>query len=226
MNLIIQELFNNQDKIYKLFSQKLIPDTKLEIIGVRVPILKNIAKKYKNTNTENEFLQEKHFYYEEWFLHGLLIGNETNFEKTMRYVEDFLPQIDNWAICDSFVSSLKIFKKNKTAVYKKVKEWILSDNTYTKRFAIVVLLDYFIDSEFIRETLTILQTIISDNYYVNMALAWFYSVALIKEYKTTLPIIESKKLPKFVHNKSIQKAVESFRIKEDIKAYLKSLKIK
>jgi len=225
MNKLTESLFNNKDDEYKKFSKKLIPDTKLDMIGVRVPLIKSTAKLCTIEDAE-KFLSLPHEYYEEWFLHGLIIGKINDINKVLSLTENFLPNIDNWAICDSFATSLKIFKKHPELVLSYVKKWIKCEHVYTKRFAIVILLSYFLDSQFNSKILTITQTIISDNYYVNMALAWFYSVALVKQYDKVIPIIESKTLPQFVHNKAIQKAIESFRIPTNKKEYLKKLKLK
>ena len=226
MHQITKRLIENIDLTYKDFSKKLIPDTKLKILGVRVPIIKKLAKEYKNTPTAQAFLSEDHIYYEEWFLHGLLISQIKDFNKAISLTEEFLPHIDNWGICDSFSASLKIFLKYPHEVYERILTWLKSDRPYVKRFAIVVLLDYFLDSNFDSKILTITSAIISDNYYVNMAIAWLFSVALVKHYNETITFIEQRTLPRFVHNKAIQKAIESFRISQDKKTYLRTLKIK
>lgn len=226
MNDLTRLLIDNQDIKYKEFSKKLIPDTSYPIIGVRVPTIKNIVKSIKNNKEEViSFLADKHTYYEEYFLHGLLIASEKeNLSWVLDNIERFLPFIDNWAICDSTVSGLKIFKKNLPAVFNKVKVWIKSDNLYTVRFAIVTLLGYFLGENFCEEVLSIAISACCEHYYINMAIAWFISVALVKNYAQTVKLIESKTLPKFIQNKSIQKAVESFRISTDVKEYLKTFK--
>lgn len=223
---ITQFLIKNAEPRYKEFSKKLVPDTKYEIIGVRVPLLKKLAKNLKNTQVANDFLNTSHIYYEEWFLHGLLISQESDFEKALALLDKFIPHIDNWAICDSFVSSLKIIKHYPSIFYDKILRLISSELPYVKRVAIVIFLNYFLDDNFNSKTLTILSGIISDNYYVNMALAWYFSVALVKQYNDTIPYFTNYKLPIFVHNQALQKAIESYRVPNEKKTYLKSLKIK
>ena len=138
--------------------------------------------------------------------------------------EKFLPYIDNWAVCD--ISQSKLLERYPDVVFGKVSEWAKSEKTYTVRFAIDVLLQFFLDENFTPEVFALAKSIVSDEYYVNMALAWFWSFALIKRYEETLPIIESERLPEFVHNKAIQKARESYRISDERKQYLNTLKIK
>ena len=227
MNILTDLLFNNQDVKYREFSKKLIPDTKYPIIGVRAPIIKNIAK--SNVFRDEifyEFINDKHLYYEEYLLHGMALGyKKLDFDETLSHLVSFLPYIDNWAICDSTVSGLKIFKKNLPKIFEKVKLWIKSDNPYTVRFAIVTLLNYFLGENFSEEVLNLAFSACCEHYYINMAIAWLISVALVKNYPNTVKLIESKTLPKFVQNKSIQKAVESFRISTDVKEYLKTFKV-
>lgn len=226
MSAITKELLNAVDDAYKTFSKKLIPDTNLEILGVRVPKIKAIAKKFTNTNDAKEFLSCDHKYYEEWFLHGLLLSSlKCDIDVIFNCLDKFLPHVDNWAICDSVAAALKIFNKHSDKVLNKIKEWILSPNPYTVRFAIVILLDYFLGDKFDEKIFDIVINAACEHYYINMAIAWFISVALIKQYDSAVKILIDKRLPKFVHNKSIQKASESFRIDAATKSYLKSLKI-
>lgn len=228
MGILTNELFSSQDLNYKIFSKKLIPDTKYPIIGVRAPIIKNIAKKIsKNTDLCFDFLSETHIYYEEWLLHGFLLGYiDCEFDLRLQLVDKFLPNIDNWAICDSTVMNLKIFKKYKDITLKKAREWINSDMPYIVRFAIVVFLSYFLtENNFNCEILELVSSITSQNYYVKMAIAWFFSVSLVKQYDNSISYIKNKKLEKFIHNKTIQKAVDSYRISTAQKNFLRKLKI-
>ncbi len=224
---ITELLILNSEENYKLFSQKLIPDTSYEILGVRVPKIKEIAKSVaKNPTTALSFLKEKHNYYEEYFLHGIVLGNlKTDFNSIITLLDDFLKHIDNWAICDSTVSAMKIFKNHKKEVFEHIKRWIKSDKPYTVRFAVVTLLQYFIDEEYIDKAIPLVYNAISNHYYANMAIAWFFSVALVKQYHKTISVLEKKSLPKFIQNKSIQKAIESFRIDQNTKSYLRTLKL-
>lgn len=226
MNFLTQKLFEIKDEKYRIFSKKLIPDTKKEIIGVRSPLIKNIISKYKsNQELCENFLSEKHIYHEEFLLHGLIISTKKDIDQVFNLLNEFVFQIDNWAVCDCTVSALKIINKHPKLAIEQVKRYLKSDRPYVVRFGIVVLLTYFLDKNFSDEILSLIKSIKSENYYVNMAIAWFYSVALVKKYQHTIGIIESKTLDKFVHNKSIQKTIESFRISNDKKIYLKTLKI-
>ena len=224
---LLQLLLDNVDKEYAAFSKKLIPDTKHEILGVRIPIIRKIAKDAAN-NFEQilDFLNATHTYHEEFMLHGLILGHlNINISELLTFIDVFIPHIDNWAVCDSFVSSLKVIKKDKKLFFEKIKFYLKSKNVYQIRFAIVALLWYYIDEEYIDEILDLAKDACCENYYVNMAIAWLYSVALTKNYDKAVKYLQNKCLPKFVHNKSIQKAIESFRIDKTKKQYLKTLKI-
>lgn len=220
-------LIENSEEKYKTFSKKIVPDTKYKILGVRVPKIRAIAKDLiKNQIDFSCFLSVKHVYYEEYFLHALLIANASDkIDCILSLVDEFLSYIDNWAICDSLVASLKIFDKYPQVVLSKVNKWLNSNKTYSIRFAIVILLTYFLDKNYFGDIFTLLNKVERDNYYVNMALAWFYSVAIVKRYDDAVKILQEKKLSKFVHNKTIQKCVDSFRIDNEVKKYLKSLRI-
>lgn len=224
---LLQLLLNNTDKGYAVFSKKLIPDTKHEILGVRTPTIRKIAKEAANNfSTVKDFLSAKHTYHEEYMLHGLILGSlKINISELLPLIDDFIPHIDNWAVCDSCVSALKIIRKHKELFFDKIKLYLKSRNTYQIRFAIVALLWYYIDNEYCEQALLLVKDACCENYYVNMAVAWFYSVALVKKYDKAIIYLENKTLPKFVHNKSIQKAIESFRIEQKKKQYLRLLKI-
>ncbi|MGE4483485.1 MAG: DNA alkylation repair protein [Oscillospiraceae bacterium] len=226
MEKILKRLFDLQDPGYRDFSAKLIPNIDKEtIIGVRSPALRNYAKELSKDPDRFDFLRElPHRYFEENNLHASLIGAVSrDIETVMAYLEEFLPYIDNWATCDT--SAPKIFKKYPVEVYEKCRLWIKSGHTYTVRFAVVTLLEFFLDDNFQPEMLALVADVKSGEYYINMAVAWYFSFALIKQYETALPLIESRTLSKWVQNKSIQKAIESYRISDERKAYLKTLKI-
>lgn len=227
-NPLTKELFENADENCRLFSLKLIPDTKYRIIGVRVPIIKNIAKKYSaNKELIENFLAEEHIYYEEWFLHGTFIDSIKNSVKEVfSRLDFFLPHLDSWSVCDSTSAGLKIVKKHKKLFYEKISEYLKSNNPYTVRFAVTLLMNYYLDDDYCESAFQTVNTINIEHYYVNMAIAWFYSTALIKQYDKAVKYLENGTLSDFVHNKSIQKAVESFRISNDIKDYLRKLKRK
>lgn len=215
-----------RDEKFRDFTSKLIPNIDKElIIGVRVPDIRRLAKSLSEEERKKFISGLPHKYHEENMLHGVmlqLIKNDIG--EVITETEKFLPYIDNWAVCD--ISQSKLLERYPDVVFGKVSEWAKSEKTYTVRFAIDVLLQFFLDENFTPEVFALAKSIASDEYYVNMALAWFWSFALIKRYEETLPIIESERLPKFVHNKAIQKARESYRISDERKQYLNTLKIK
>ncbi len=215
-----------RDEKFRDFTSKLIPDVDKElVIGVRVPEIRRLAKAL-SADERKKFLSElPHKYHEENLLHGAilqLIKNDIG--EAISETEKFLPYIDNWAVCD--MSQSKLLGKYPDMVFGKACEWAKSEKTYTVRFAIDVLLQFFLDENFKSEVFSLAESIVSEEYYINMALAWFWSFALIKRYDEVIPIIESKRLPAFVHNKAVQKARESYRISDERKEYLKTLKIK
>lgn len=215
-----------RDEKFRDFTSKLIPNIDKElIIGVRVPDIRRLAKSLSEEERKKFISGLPHKYHEENLLHGVmlqLIKNDIG--EVITETEKFLPYIDNWAVCD--ISQSKLLERYPDVVFGKVSEWAKSEKTYTVRFAIDVLLQFFLDENFTPEVFALAKSIASDEYYVNMALAWFWSFALIKRYEETLPIIESERLPEFVHNKAIQKARESYRISDERKQYLNTLKIK
>ena len=228
MDKIEKLLFDNADEKYRNFHSSLIPTVdKQTIIGVRVPTVRKIAK-YLQRNCPQDvvaFLSElPHKYYDENVLHAVLISDISDYDKALAYTEKFLPFIDNWAVCDIF--NPRAFKNHENVLWQKIEMWLYSNRTYTVRFAIVSAMRRFLDNDFSIDKLYEVASVKSDEYYVNMALAWFWSFALIKRYEETLPIIESERLPEFVHNKAIQKARESYRISDERKQYLNTLKIK
>ncbi len=227
MKIIEEKLFALQDVQYRDFHSRLMPDHDKElVIGVRTPVLRKLAKELAKDPLCEEFLKElPHKYYEENNLHAYLIETVAkNFDDALRLTEEFLPYINNWATCDTF--SPKAFKKDLDALYEKTLEWMNSSHVYTVRYGIVTQLQYFLDDAFRVEMLDRMAEIHTEEYYINMAIAWYYSFALIKQYQSTIPFFEEKRLDKWVHNKSLQKAIESYRIDKETKDYLRSLKIK
>lgn len=227
MSKILEEIILNKDSGYKDFQAKLVP-TVDNILGLRGPKAKEIAKRYANTSTGNEFLITlPHTYYDENLVHGYMLGFlKLDNEALQNHVESFLPYVDNWAVCDSTVCGLKRYFKNTDTVSNFIFGCLKGDKTYTVRFGVVSLLTYYVNEKYIDRIFEETLKIKSDEYYVKMAVAWLYSVCLVKQYEKTLPIIENKLLDKWTHNKSIQKAIESFRITKEQKEYLKTLKIK
>jgi 3-methyladenine DNA glycosylase AlkD len=227
MDIINQQLFELSDASYRDFHSKLIPNIEKErIIGVRTPVLRKYARELSKESLVNDFLNElPHYYYEENNLHAFILSlKKGDITEIIHEIESFLPYIDNWATCDMF--SPKIFKKYPALIYDKCMEWIKSEKTYTVRFAIVTLMNLYLDENYRKEILDVIADIHSEEYYINMAIAWFFSYALIKRYDDTIPLFTEKRLDKWVHNKSLQKAIESLRIAGDTKAYLRTLKIR
>ncbi len=217
---IRDELFNNRDLEYQEFHSSLIPNVdKDKIIGVRIPVIRKIAKKAAKDKTDID-----PYYYEELMIKGMIIGySKLSINEYINMLDDFVPLIDNWAVCDCCVSTYKFTVKYKKQMFEYIKKY-LSKGEYEVRFAIVMILDYFIDDDYIDEALNILKSIKSDLYYVNTAVAWALCVAAVKYYDKIESIIKSNVLSVWVHNKTIQKCCESYRISNDTKKYLKSLK--
>ena len=226
MNEIREFLFENRDEEYQAFQSKLIPNVDSDyFIGVRTPVLRKYAKELLKTGDVSSFLNElPHEYFDENQLHAFIISGIKDFDECIKELERFLPYINNWATCDQL--SPKCFAKNKTELLKYIYKWIKSDETYTVRFAIGMLMSHFLDDEFDEKYLRLVAGVKSDEYYINMMIAWYFATALAKQYESTLPFIENKVLDKWTHNKAIQKAIESYRITDEQKAYLRTLKVK
>ncbi len=226
MTDILNELNQIRDEKYADFQRKLIPTIPPEsVMGVRTPALRKMAAELAKQGRQQEIYGElPHRYFEENQLHAFLISGEKDFEKCMEELERFLPFTDNWATCDQM--SPKVFKNHRKNLLPRVKKWIRSDKVYTVRFAVKVLMDHFLDEEFKEEYMKMVAELRSKEYYVNMMIAWYFATALAKQYDKAKVFIEEKRLDPWVHNKTIQKAVESFRITDEKKAYLKTLKIK
>lgn len=220
---IIKQLQSLQDLKYRDFQAKLIPNIdKSTIIGVRMPDLRKLAKKI-DENEAKIFMQDlPHTYYEENMLHSILISNMKDYDKCIKYLEEFLPFVDNWAVSDCI--SPNVFKKNTDQLIAHIKLWSQSTHTYTVRVAICLLMKYFLDEEFNVKYLQIATRIKSEEYYVNMMIAWFFATALAKQWDDVIFVLEDNLLESWTHNKTIQKARESFRITPEQKQYLKSLK--
>jgi 3-methyladenine DNA glycosylase AlkD len=223
---IQRRLFELQDLKYKEFHCKLMPTVNPEtVIGVRTPNLRKLAKEYSKTPEALEFLEIlPHKYYEENNLHGFLIETIRYYDSAIDAVDTFLPYIDNWATCD--LISPKVFKKHLPELYEKIKAWLKSDRTYTVRFGIGMLMSFYLDDNFKPEMLELVAGVRSEEYYINMMIAWYFATALAKQYDAALPYIREQRLEKWTHNKAIQKALESYRISDETKAYLRTLKVK
>ena len=221
---ITETLFKMQDIKYKDFQSKLIPPkTADDMIGVRTPELRKYAKELLKREDVGEFLAGlPHRYFDENQLHAFIISGIRDYKCCMEEVCRFLPYVDNWATCDQM--SPKVFKKHRPELFRQIKKWIKSKDTFTVRFAVGMLMEHFLDEDFDTGYPEMVSEIRSDEYYINMMIAWYFATALAKQYDAVLPYIEEKKLDKWTHNKAIQKSVESLRITPEQKAYLKTLK--
>ena len=222
---IVTELFRMRDKDYALLQAKTIPTVAAErIIGVRTPALRSFAKDlYRDFDMEAFLACTPHQYFDEDQLHAFVISLEKDFDRCIAEVEAFLPFIDNWATCDQL--SPKAFKREPERLLPYIQSWIKSDHTYTVRFAIGMLMQHFLGERFETRYLDMVAEVRSEEYYINMMIAWYFATALAKQYERAVPTLEGKRLDGWVHNKAIQKSVESYRITDEQKAYLKTLKV-
>ncbi len=223
---IREELFKLQDLKYRDFQGGLITGTELEdMIGVRTPELRKLAKKYAKVENITEFLRDvPHKYFDENQLHAFIISELKDYERCIDEVNLFLPFVNNWATCDQM--SPKAFKKHKKELLEQIETWLDSSETYTIRFGIGMLMQHFLDEDFDPQYLEKVSVIRTDEYYINMMIAWYFATALAKQYDATIPYIQKNKLDTWTHNKTIQKAIESYRISDETKDYLRGLKIK
>ena len=223
---IRQRLLAQQDKKYKEMQERIINTVPADsIIGVRTPELRQMAKELSKMEDVGEFLSDlPHELFEEDQLHAFIISGMRDYSLCMAELVRFLPYVNNWATCDQM--SPKVFRKHKDELLDQIKIWIASDHTYTVRFGVGMLMEHFLDEDFDIRYPKMVAKLRSDEYYVNMMIAWYFATALAKQYDDILPFIEKNKLDTWTHNKTIRKACESFRITPEQKEYLKSLKIK
>lgn len=226
LNEIRAELFKMQDMDYRDFNSKLIPTVDKEsMIGIRTPDLRKYAKKLGKSSDVIEFLQTlPHKYFDENQLHAFIISEIKDFKNCIDEINRFLPYIDNWATCDQL--SPRVFKKYHNELLVYIKKWLESDKVYTLRFGIGMLMEHFLEKDFDIIYPEMIANIRSDEYYVNMMIAWYFATALAKQYESIIPFIENNSLDIWTHNKAIQKALESYRISTEQKTYLRELKIK
>lgn len=219
------ELFELQDEKYRDFHSKLIPDMEKEnIIGIRTPVLRKYAKQFAKTEDAAAFLQDiQHTYYEENNLHMMLITSIKEYDKCLKEIEKFLPYIDNWATCD--LPAPKCFAGHKEELLPHIKQWIHSGETYTIRYGIGMLMRLYLDEDFKPEYADLVAGVTSEEYYVNMMIAWYMATALAKQWDAIIPYVEEHRFSDWVHRKTIQKAVESYRITDEQKGYLRSLRV-
>ena len=220
-----KKLYSLQDMKYRDMQIRIIPSINPEsVIGVRTPELKRMATDVLKAGDYQEFLNElPHKFFEENQLQAFIISGIKDLNECMEELEKFLPYVDNWATCDQM--SQKIFRKHRKELLTRIKKWIKSEKTYTVRFGVGMLMEHFLDEEFDPEYPAMVAEIRSEEYYVNMMIAWYFATALAKQYESVLPYLEQKRLDDWTHNKAIQKSVESRRITEEQKIYLKSLKL-
>ena len=225
-DLFIEELYSLQDLEYKKFNSKIICSNNL--IGVRTPELKRLAKTIAREDYDSFIRSNKHIYYEEILVHGLVLGYlKLVYIKLKPYVDEFLPYINNWAVCDMTAANLKIYKKNKTKdmCFNDVKKYIKDENPWVNRFGYVLLLDYFIEERYMNEIFDLCRDY-QDHYYVKMAIAWLISICYIKQKGRTLTFLKNNKLDDWTYNKTIQKIIESNRVSDDDKKMLRGMKRK
>ena len=220
------ELFPLRDEQYKQFHSMLMPTVDPDkILGIRVPVLRSFAKAYAKNHNMDGFLQDlPHKFYEENNLHGFYISDMKDYDMAANALDQFLPYVDNWATCDMITP--KAFRNHPDGLPERISSWLNSDHAYTVRFAICTLMKFYLDEAFEPEFLKMVSSVSSEEYYVKMAVAWFFATALAKQYDATVSYLENRLLPVWTHNKTIQKAIESYRITDTQKMHLKSLKIK
>lgn len=226
MTEIQERLFALQDLGYRAFTAPLVPGVDRDrIIGVRTPAVRRLAKELCREGTAEEFLRQlPHAFFEENGLHAAILCREHDFDRCLDEVERFLPYVDNWATCDGL--SPGVFRRHRDRLLERIPIWLSSLHCYTVRFGIGMLMAHFLDEAFEPRFLDWVSAVRSEEYYVNMMSAWYFATALAKQYEAALPYLEDRKLDRWTHNKTIQKAIESFRVPEAHKSYLRNLKRK
>lgn len=221
---VYEELCKVKDDKYKEFQSALVPNiSKDTILGVRTPEMRKIAKDMFNTDEGKKFLKKlPHKYYEENLVHFFMIALIKDFDECVKETERFLPYIDCWPVCDQ--SSPKAFKKKHDELLPLIKKWIDSDHVYTSRFGMRMLMNEFLGEDFKPEYLKWVASKKGDDYYLKMMIAWYFATALAKQYEATIPFFEKHILDDWCHKKAIQKAIESFRVSDEHKEYLKTLR--
>ena len=224
-NQIRKKLEELSDEEYRKFHTGLCPKSS-EILGVRVPILRNFAKEIIKEGNIEEYLENAlDNSYEEILLQGMVLGLwKTNIEKFSKYLESFIPKINSWAVCDVSVAGFKITKKNMEYMWNFLQKYLKSNKEFELRFAIVMLLDFYITDEYIDKVLQILNNIKNDEYYVKMAIAWTLQVAFVKFPNETMKLLKNNKLDDWTYNKALQKIIESYRVDENTKNEIKKMK--
>ena len=222
---ITEQLFGLQDVAFGDFQAKLLPTIdRKTIIGVRTPALRKLARQIAKTEAGKEFCSQlPHRYFEENNLHAFIVAQINNYDEAMRQTEILLPHIDNWATCDQFTPT--VFKKHHNELLQAIERWIKSSHTYTVRFAIKMLMTFYLDDLFKPEYAQMVANVKSDDYYIKMMIAWYFATALAKQYDTAVDFLTNRSLDPWTHNKAIQKAIESYRITNVQKETLKKMKV-
>ena len=225
-DMIHERLLSLADAQYKAFMTKLLPTVDSQsVIGVRLPLLRALAKELCKSGEANEFMDTlPHASYEENMLHALLISDIREYCECIRRIDEFLPSVDNWGTCDSMRP--KCFSKSRDKLIEDIKRWMASGEVYTQRFGLEMLMTHYLDEHFDAQMLSLAASVDGDDYYLKMMVAWYFATALAKQYESTLPYIEQQRLSPWIHAKTIQKAVESARIPNERKEYLRSLRRK
>jgi 3-methyladenine DNA glycosylase AlkD len=221
---VYERLLSYQDETYKEFQSKLVPNIDKEtIIGVRTPQIRSIVKEIFGTEEANIFLKTlPHQYYEENLVHIFLVSKIKDYNECVKEIERFLPYIDCWPVCDQ--ATPLVFKKNHDKLLPYIKKWIKSNKVYTARFGIRMLMNEFLNDDFKEEYLELVSSKKVEDYYLKMMIAWFFATALAKQYNATIKYIENKCLDPWIHKKTIQKAIESYRVSDEHKEYLKTFR--
>lgn len=224
MDKIREKLFSLVDEEYRKFHSSLCPGTK-NIIGIRVPVLRNVAKEIVKEDWKQYLQDAEDDYYEEVMLQGMVIGlAKMDLEERLEYVKKFVPKIDNWAVCDTTCAGFKFAKKHTKEIWEFLKPYLKSNKEFEIRFGVVMLLDFYITEEYIKEVLKILNETHHDGYYVKMAVAWAISICYIKFPKETFEMLQKNKLDTFTYNKALQKIIESYRVSKEDKEKIKAMK--
>ncbi len=225
MNEIEEFLLSNKDDKYRDFTLPLIPNIDKEsFIGVRLPILKKYVKELDETKKSNFLLRLPHKYHEENILHALILSNIKDYKEFIELVDKFLPYVNNWSVCDSICN--KYLSKHKDEFLPVIYSWLKSNEIYRVRYAVKCLMSYYLGEDFSFEHIEEVKKIKLDDYYIEMVIAWYLATGLAKNYIDFIKVIEDKSFNVFIHNKAIQKAIDSYRVSDEHKAYLKKLRIR
>lgn len=217
-------LFSHADDTYQAFVKKLLPRTE-NILGVRLPELRKLAKEIAKGEWKVFLEEEEEIYFEQVMLKGMIIGNlKIEFEEWIRYIDQFVPKITNWSICDSFCSSLKITKKYPEKMWEFIKEYAEKEDEFSARFGFVMILNYFIEENYLEEIFGLLENIKSEEYYAKMAAAWVISICYVQYSERTIKFLEKRKLDEHIFQKALQKILESDRVKEEEKIKIREMK--